>query len=230
MSITGELQGFDAGSWIELFVIELKGEAPLRFHAGTNGVDQPVVWQGNAYAPFPIQATGFVVDGSGNPPRPKLVVSNVTGLMTELARSFNNLLNARLTRQRTKTCYLDAANFADGNPGADPNAHLPDEVYYVAQKTSENKLQVEFELASALDLDGLQLPRRQIIANLCPWRYRGEECSYTGGPVADDVDQITNDPAEDCCGKRLSSCKLRFGENGELPFGGFPGASSTQMY
>src|SRR6185436_7754424 len=26
------------------------------------------------------------------------------------------------------------------------------------------------------------------------------------------------------CGKRLSSCKLRFGENAELPFGGFPGA------
>jgi lambda family phage minor tail protein L len=30
------------------------------------------------------------------------------------------------------------------------------------------------------------------------------------------------DPAKDVCGKRLSSCKLRFGENAELPFGSFP--------
>lgn len=30
------------------------------------------------------------------------------------------------------------------------------------------------------------------------------------------------DPAKDVCGKRLSSCKLRFGENADLPFGSFP--------
>lgn len=36
----------------------------------------------------------------------------------------------------------------------------------------------------------------------------------------------SDDPlyTEDICGKRLSSCKLRFGENEALPFGAFPGA------
>jgi len=29
--------------------------------------------------------------------------------------------------------------------------------------------------------------------------------------------------AEDKCGKRLSSCRIRFGATAELPFGGFPG-------
>lgn len=33
----------------------------------------------------------------------------------------------------------------------------------------------------------------------------------------------TVNPADDVCGKRLSSCKARFGSNAELPFGGFPG-------
>ncbi len=33
----------------------------------------------------------------------------------------------------------------------------------------------------------------------------------------------TGDPLKDVCGKRLSSCKARFGENAELPFGSFPG-------
>jgi phage-related protein len=27
---------------------------------------------------------------------------------------------------------------------------------------------------------------------------------------------------DDVCGKRLTSCKARFGENFELPFGSFP--------
>jgi lambda family phage minor tail protein L len=33
----------------------------------------------------------------------------------------------------------------------------------------------------------------------------------------------TGDPLKDVCGKRLTSCKLRFGENAEIPFGSFPG-------
>ena len=33
----------------------------------------------------------------------------------------------------------------------------------------------------------------------------------------------TNDPLNDVCGKRLSSCRARFGENGQLPYGSFPG-------
>jgi phage-related protein len=29
--------------------------------------------------------------------------------------------------------------------------------------------------------------------------------------------------SQDVCGKRVDSCKLRFGQNAELPFGGYPG-------
>jgi lambda family phage minor tail protein L len=37
----------------------------------------------------------------------------------------------------------------------------------------------------------------------------------------------TGDPLNDVCGKRLSSCKVRFGENAELPFGSFPGVGAS---
>ena len=86
----------------------------------------------------------------------------------------------------------------------------------------------QYALASAMDVQGVQLPRRQIIANYCPWRYRGAECGYTGPPVADEFDIITTDAARDKCGKRLQSCKLRFGEHGQLSFGGFPAAALTR--
>lgn len=76
--------------------------------------------------------------------------------------------------------FLDAANFKDGNPTADPNQHFPDEMWFVEQKTLETHEVVEFELSSVFDLMGVQLPYRQIIKNTCPWKYRGPECGYTG--------------------------------------------------
>ncbi|WP_244818032.1 hypothetical protein [Caballeronia sp. Lep1P3] len=51
----------------------------------------------------------------------------------------------------------------------------------------------------------------------------GTGCGYAGPPVADINDNPTRDATADASGKRLKSCKLRFG-NGRLPFGGFPGA------
>jgi lambda family phage minor tail protein L len=103
---------------------------------------------------------------------------------------------------------------------------VPDQIYFINQKTSETKLQVDFELASALDLDGISLPRRQILCDACLWRYRsGEGCTYSGPPVADKFDNPTTDPEQDNCGKRVTSCQLRFGDTGVLPFGGFPGAN-----
>jgi len=37
------------------------------------------------------------------------------------------------------------------------------------------------------------------------------------------INTFTGTPIDDVCGKRLTSCKARFGENAELPFGSFPG-------
>lgn len=85
-----------------------------------------------------------------------------------------------------------------------------------------------FELSSALNFQGVQLPRRQIVANNCPWRYRGADCGYNGPPVADEYDIITTDAAKDKCGKRVNSCKLRFGQTEPLSYGGFPAASLTR--
>ena len=50
---------------------------------------------------------------------------------------------------------------------------------------------------------------------------------YTGGPVADAGGNTTSNPALDVCGKQLTDCKLRFGDDAILPFGGFPGCGLT---
>src|SRR5574343_1686801 len=76
-AITSEIQKLAPSSVIELFVLDLVlfGQGPVRFHAGTNALQQRVVWQGNAYEAFPIEVEGFEFNGNGQVPRPRLRVA-----------------------------------------------------------------------------------------------------------------------------------------------------------
>lgn len=220
------VQALVPGALVDLFELDAtaQGGAITRFHAGVNGLGASVVWQGNTYTAYPIEASGFEWGGRGPLPRPTLRVANVTGLVGALVRDYDDLIGARIVRRRTLVQYLDAVNFDGGNPSADPNIHFPDEVYYVHRKAGENKLLIEFELAAAWDVHGVRLPRRQVIGNVCTWRYRSAECGYTGTKYFNVADEAVSGSADDVCGKRLASCRARFGQHAELPYGGFPGA------
>ncbi|MBE7419825.1 MAG: phage minor tail protein L [Ideonella sp.] len=212
---------------VELYELDatMLGGDVLTFHSGRNELVAPVVWQGVTYQPFPIEVEGFELSGQGPLPRPTLRVANVLGLMGVLIRQYKGLKGAKLTRRRTLAKYLDAVNFAGGvNPGADPDAHYPDDVYHLDRQVQRDRTMVVYELASPMDVAGVMLPRRQIVHGFCPWIYRGPDCGYTGAPVAKEDDTATALLAEDKCGHRLSSCRLRQWPNNELSFGGFPGA------
>lgn len=231
MSIYGNLAAFNQGQWVELFELDLLpfGGDLLRFHAGTNEFAQPIVWAGNEYAPFPVEVTGFAKSSTGAVSRPSFKVANVTGTITQVLMVTGGIEGARFTRKRTQVRYLDAVNFVGGNPSADSLSALPDDVFYVSQKKVETPDVVEFELAPSTDLQGVMLPRRQINANYCSFEYRGEECGYAGGACAKIDDTPTNDMLLDRCSKQISGCKLRFGANGALSFGGFPAAGLVRF-
>lgn len=205
---------------IELFEIELiaaiHGSSDIyRFHNGTNVLNNnQIVWAGNGYARMPIEADGFEYSGTGTLPRPKVQISNLFGTITTILLTLpNGLEGAKLTRIRTLARYIDAVNFPNSvNPygAADSTVEFPREVYYISQKTREDRDVVEFECAAAFDLAGVRLPRRQAIANVCQWRYRSAECGYTGSAYFDANDNPAATLATDICGKRLSSCEIRF--------------------
>lgn len=226
-TITSELQKVAPSSIIELFQLDATpfGGEIYYFHAGTNNLTANVVWQGNTYNAFPVQITGFEFTSKGQLPRPTMAVSNVTSIITTLVMAYDDLLGAKVTRLRTMAKYLDAVNFAGGvNPTADSTAEFPRDIYFIERKVSENKQVVEFELAASFDVQGVKLPRRQIIQNICPWKYRGSECGYAGTAYFDKDDVSVGSLSLDVCGKRLSSCEARFGANNPLPFGAFPAA------
>jgi lambda family phage minor tail protein L len=225
VSLAADIQGLEPGAVVDLFELDLTplGGSVMRFHPGRNGLIANVVWNANSYEAFPIKADGFEASGNGKMPRPTIKVANVTGMISSFLRDFDDLIGTKITRRRTLAKYLDAVNFPGGvNPSADPSQEFPPEVWFVDRKAEETKMMVSFELAASWDVQGVLLPRRQAIANTCGWRYRGADCTYAGGAVADGNDTPTGDLAADKCGKRLSSCKLRFGDYAPLPFGAFP--------
>ena len=433
-SITSEIQSLSPSALVELYELDTTiypDGGVFYFHAGTNKLTQPVVWQGKSYLPLPIEASGFELSSKGTLPRPKLAVANIGGIFSAEVISHDDLIGCKITRRRTFARFLDSDNFPgflgygllcsgtnghvsvpsastlqvtgnlticvkvkptsfatqgsiihkafggeysvrmntngtisflwgtsgnnavpsqtvnstgvltlneynyivirrntttplisitvndvtntaaptysaaavstspvtigsgfygdfngvidnvmifarvissadvtlysqdkaisenllrlklefeqgltdssgnnnhgsavgtvqyvkinEANPEANPNQYLPDEIWYIDRKVLENRYVIQFELASAMDLNGVRLPYREVIQNACVWKYRSAECGYTGTSYFDSNDKPTTED-KDFCSKRLNGCRLRFGTGQTLPYGGFPGA------
>ena len=178
--VFSEVQKINPSAIIELFTLQLDNSLHgattiYRFHSGSNlNANGEIVWAGNSYQRFPIEATGFAYQ-RGQIPRPKLVISNALGTISAILQLVNlttvgnDLTGATLTRIRTLVKFIDAANFSSGtNATADPTAEFPREVYFVDRKSTENRELVEFELAAPTDLVGMKIPKRQCTRKLFP--------------------------------------------------------------
>jgi lambda family phage minor tail protein L len=217
-----DLQSIAPSAVIELFQLELNAaqhgvNETYYFHAGVNATNSgDIIWNGQAYLAFPIEATEFEYTGTGSLPRPKLRISNIYGTITGIILTLpNGLEGAKVTRIRTLARYIDGANFPGGtNPlgTPDPTAEFPREIYYIDRKASENRDLIEFELAAAFDLVGVRAPKRQCVSNVCHWTYRGAECGYAGNAYFNFNDVPVAAIGQDVCGKRLRSCELRFSQ------------------
>lgn len=161
-----------------------------RFHNGVSEDDgSNIVFNGNSYTRMPIEADGF--DYSGKTlPRPTLKIANLLGTITSLLLTLpQGLEGAKVTRLRTLERYIDDDNFAPGsilledgdvllledgsellmegtsNPHGDADSSMlfPTEVFYIDRKSGENRLAIEFELAASFDIQGVRLPKRQVL-------------------------------------------------------------------
>ena len=187
-AVFSDLQSINPSAIIELFTLQLEtaihGSNTLyRFHAGSNlNANGQIVWDGNSYLRFPIQATGFAFQ-KGQLPRPKIIISNggnqgssvsslsISAILLDVNETTagNDLTGATVTRIRTLAKFIDAANFANGqNATADPNAEFPKEIYSIDRKASETREFVEFELAAPTDLAGVRIPGRQATRSIFP--------------------------------------------------------------
>ena len=166
---------------IELFEIQIgEGKGIKRFHPGKI-VDKDIVLGGHKYHCLPIEATGFESKGDGALPRPKLIIANPDGLISDIIKREDDMVGHTFKRIRIFLKFLDEVNFPErANPfgNSDPESRFDDDLYVFNRKISENKYFVEFELVSPLEVQNYKLPARIMIANYCPWKYRGIGCRY----------------------------------------------------
>ena len=120
--ITVDIHGLEPGAIIELFELDMStGSAPstepiFRWHSGHNENYQEIVWQGNKYSAFPIEAEGFEFSGKGAIPRPTLTVANITGTLSSVIANYDDLVGGKVTRKKTFVKYLDSYCYTDGYP------------------------------------------------------------------------------------------------------------------
>ena len=120
--IVSDLQKINPSAVIELFTLTLDNSlhgatTTYRFHAGTSLKENgEIIWNGQAYTRFPVQAEGFQY-GKGQLPRPTITFSNAFGTLSSILLQVNelttgnDLTGATVERIRTQAKFLDAANF-----------------------------------------------------------------------------------------------------------------------
>ena len=82
-AVFSNLQSINPSAIIELFTLQLStalhgANTIYRFHAGSNlNANGKIVWAGNEYLRFPVQASGFAFQ-KGQLPRPRISISNAS--------------------------------------------------------------------------------------------------------------------------------------------------------
>lgn len=167
-------------------------EPIYRFCAMQNGTN-PIYWQGKAYQPLPIDASGFEKKSDGKMPRPTLRIASPAGLLSKIVKMNKDFLGCKVTRKRTYAAFLDNNNYLNRNINdllknpfglSDPGASFLDDVFYINKKLGEQNSIIEFELSSVLEIEDSMVPARTIMSRYCTWTYRCSiGCKYKGLPI-----------------------------------------------
>lgn len=225
--IKTDIQKLDVGSeLVDLYILDATslGGTTYYFTPMTEGGSN-VVFGGVTYVALPVEFTGMEITGDGRLPRPKMRVANVNLTFVAFINSYRDGIGAKVSRIRTFKKYIDS------QPGADSSAQFPKDIFYIEQKTIQNKYLIEWELVSPVDIGEKTIPRNQVLP-YCQHRYRiytdgalsytYATCPYTGSNYYNGSGVVTTIDL-DVCGKKLSDCELRYpADNDQLPFKGFP--------
>lgn len=184
------------GVWLILLEINLSSlEEPVRIVRNTD----KITWNGYEWQPFSFDIGDVSENSKGEIPTVTVKVSNVTKALqpyVELAKGGNG---SEVILRVVNSKYLE------GN-----TAEI--EESFVVQSTTCDANWVTFTLGGDAILNS-RFPRRRILKNRCPFKYKGIECGATSS-LPD-------------CPKTLSACTER---NNSTRFGGEPSIPQGGLY
>jgi lambda family phage minor tail protein L len=228
MSLNGQLHTLAPGSKVHLYTLDLNsiGVAEVyHFYAGQDTDGSSIEYLGDTYLPWYVELTNVKRTATGPSPRPVAVVGNYQHQISDLCQLHQGLVGAKVRRRTTLAAYVIS-----------DTAEYKDDFYFIERPAKELDNAIEFELSSPLDFLDKQLPGLIAIATGCPHRYKsvvgGSGCSWPGtNPAkwfAADDSQVFS-ASQDVCSHKLTGCKLRFGANNPLDYGGNPGLGRSNV-
>jgi lambda family phage minor tail protein L len=148
-----QLTGANKIELIDLDLNSIGVNAVLRFfnEQQTNGT--AVAYQGNTYTPWPIQTSGFEDSTGLESATPSITTANY-GAVTALFVNYD-LRNCEVVR------HVIYESDLDGMPGANPNNYLSRKTWYVS-RTGDNQITAFVALRNALEIRGIEIPRRKM--------------------------------------------------------------------
>lgn len=183
---------------IELFDLTLPSGTTIYLHNGLKQGDEALAFPNkagtavNEYIAIPIEMEGIEFKSDGPMNRPALSMANVPVLARQIsskedtmldilqAEGISNnedLLNTTVNYRRTLQKYLSASAGA----AATVPVEFPTQRYIIDRVEGESNIIVSFELASPLDIEGTEIPYRQVIGKYCNWEYQGSSRGRGGG-------------------------------------------------
>lgn len=184
-------------------------------------------FMGEAYGARPFGITGISFSSTGKAGKPKLKLSNADSQVSALIRSYNGMMQAKVT------IWVTAKEFMQPDGSVKEGAYRK-LVYYIERPSYCNNSVAEFELTSPYDMDGVMIPPR-VTQAVCYWAMRGwyrsgKGCAYNGSRMFDKDNNPVTDPSQDACPGTVTACKLRFGSDQELDYGGCAVASLQRKF
>ncbi|MEG0209046.1 MULTISPECIES: phage minor tail protein L [Gammaproteobacteria] len=189
---------------------------------GTPLQAKSITFQGNEYGPRPFGINGVTFSGNGKAGKPQLTLSNIDSQVSALIRSYNGMMQAKVTFWITQRELI-------GSDGTIKAGDFRKHVFYIERPNYVDKLVARFDLTSPYDMDGVMIPPR-VTQAVCYWAQRGwyrsgNGCAYNGANMFDKDNNPVTDPSLDYCAGTVTACKIRFGSDNELDFGGAAVAS-----
>lgn len=157
------------------------------------------------YISIPIQITDMSFSATGAANRPSLSVANIPALSRSISNTGNGVgdettlyeiskeetegvlsqegiyTNEDLLESRVVYRSTLAKHLKEGLSDTTAPVEFPSQTFILDRVASENSVVVQFELASPYDVEGVQIPSRQVNGRYCPWEYQGHFLSGSGG-------------------------------------------------
>tara|TARA_Y100001937_G_scaffold126020_1_gene194222 strand:+ start:755 stop:1999 length:1245 start_codon:yes stop_codon:yes gene_type:complete len=126
--------------------------------------------QTNTYTPLPVKFEGMDKTAATKFAQPTISFANATSVFKTAVSSvdYEEMSGLRVIRRTTLRKFLKSEG--DSNS---PPVEYPRDVFLIDSLKQRSKEVLVFQLQAPFDLQGILLPRRQVVPNLCPWIYQG---------------------------------------------------------